>query len=274
MTCARCCCLSAVMQLACASTSSCGLAVAGTHHELVHHRRMSHSQIRLREPIASKRIMLHAARLTFLHRRFAPEWLRLKHLYPDLARRNGSTGGPSPRPTGCGCGSRSTPSVPTSTAWSRTTSTGSCGTIRPTPRASTGWIASCPSGNGSPAWLPPPSVRLKEGKWSAESAAKLSNDEFFEIIGIPEMTTGASEPADPQARRLPPLEARRVRHRRSPPRLDLGRLLEDAVALLGSEEAVREYVEGKKEQATEEPSQDGATDLFGQRLPPKQKRLF
>ena len=31
---------------------------------------------------------------------------------------------------------------------------------------------------------------LKEGKWSAESAAKLSNDEFFEIIGIPAMTTG------------------------------------------------------------------------------------
>jgi hypothetical protein len=30
---------------------------------------------------------------------------------------------------------------------------------------------------------------LKDGKWSAESAAKLSNDEFFEIIGIPEMTS-------------------------------------------------------------------------------------
>ena len=31
---------------------------------------------------------------------------------------------------------------------------------------------------------------LKEGKWSAESAGKLSNDEFFAIIGIPEMTAG------------------------------------------------------------------------------------
>ena len=30
---------------------------------------------------------------------------------------------------------------------------------------------------------------LKEGKWSAESAATLSNDEFFEIIGIPELTS-------------------------------------------------------------------------------------
>ena len=66
---------------------------------------------------------------------------------------------------------------------------------------------------------------LKEGKWSAESAAKLSNDEFFEIIGIPEMTSRRREPADPQARRLPRLEARRVRPGRSPPRLDLGRLL-------------------------------------------------
>src|SRR5262249_12098177 len=31
---------------------------------------------------------------------------------------------------------------------------------------------------------------LKEGKWSAESVAKLTNDQFFEIMGIPEMTSG------------------------------------------------------------------------------------
>jgi hypothetical protein len=29
---------------------------------------------------------------------------------------------------------------------------------------------------------------LKEGKWSAESAGSLSNDEFFEILRIPELT--------------------------------------------------------------------------------------
>ena len=30
---------------------------------------------------------------------------------------------------------------------------------------------------------------LKDGKWSAESAANLSNDEFFDILGIPELTS-------------------------------------------------------------------------------------
>ena len=29
---------------------------------------------------------------------------------------------------------------------------------------------------------------LKEGKWSAETAASLSNDEFFDLLGIPELT--------------------------------------------------------------------------------------
>src|SRR5262249_53497797 len=32
-------------------------------------------------------VFLNAARVSFVHRRFAPEWLRLKHLYPDLARK-------------------------------------------------------------------------------------------------------------------------------------------------------------------------------------------
>ena len=73
---------------------------------------------------------------------------------------------------------------------------------------------------------------LKEGRWSAESAATLSNDEFFEILGIPELTNprrpsqGPARSADPQARRLPRLEARELPPGRPPPRLDLGRLLE------------------------------------------------
>ena len=29
---------------------------------------------------------------------------------------------------------------------------------------------------------------LKEGKWLAETAASLSNDEFFDLLGIPELT--------------------------------------------------------------------------------------
>ena len=49
---------------------------------------------------------------------------------------------------------------------------------------------------------------------------------------------------------------------------------EDAVALLGSEQAVQDYIEGKTEQPKEEATEDGAKDLFGEPLPPKQKRLF
>ena len=36
---------------------------------------------------------------------------------------------------------------------------------------------------------------LKDGKWSAESAASLSNDEFFDILGIPELTSAAAAKA-------------------------------------------------------------------------------
>ena len=74
---------------------------------------------------------------------------------------------------------------------------------------------------------------VKEGKWSAETAAKLSNDEFFDILGIPELTNaeaaqtkGLPGPLIAQAGWLPRLEARELPERRSPPRLDLGRLLE------------------------------------------------
>ena len=48
----------------------------------------------------------------------------------------------------------------------------------------------------------------------------------------------------------------------------------DAVALLGSEDAVREYVEGKHEQPPEQHEEDAPNDLFGEPLPPKQRRLF
>src|SRR5262249_22611437 len=37
---------------------------------------------------AFHRLAVACARLTFLHRWFAPEWPRLKHLYPDLAKKD------------------------------------------------------------------------------------------------------------------------------------------------------------------------------------------
>ena len=74
---------------------------------------------------------------------------------------------------------------------------------------------------------------LKEGKWSAETAASLSNDEFFDLLGIPELTN--AQAAHAKGLPGPLIEKRDGCHvwkpenfpeRRSPPRLDLGRLLE------------------------------------------------
>src|SRR5439155_10170157 len=114
---------------------------------------------------------------------------------------------------------------------------------------------------------------LKDGKWSAESVAKLSNDEFFALLGIPEMTTGP----DPLIRK------REGCHRWKPEEFGPDDLRhgwtwdhcwQDAVALLGSEDAVREYVEGKREQTEKEPKPDREVDLYGQPLLAKRGRMF
>jgi hypothetical protein len=112
---------------------------------------------------------------------------------------------------------------------------------------------------------------LKEGKWSAESAATLTNDEFFEIIGIPEMTTGPE----------PLIRKRDGCHHWKPE--EFGKddprygwtwehCWQDAVALLGSEEAVRKYIQGdskSKDDGGDEPTaeQTDPKDLFGNRIP-------
>lgn len=117
---------------------------------------------------------------------------------------------------------------------------------------------------------------LKDGKWSADSAANLSNDEFFEIIGIPEMTAGPD----------PLIKKRDGCHRWKPeefgkddPRYGWtwDHCWQDAVALLGSEEDVRKYIQGDEKLASEDsPEQNGARDQFGNPMPTvhKQKRMF
>jgi hypothetical protein len=109
---------------------------------------------------------------------------------------------------------------------------------------------------------------LKQDKWSAESAATLNNDEFFEIIGIPEMTTGTE----------PLIRKRDGCHCWNPE--EFGKddprhgwtwqhCLQDAVALLGSDETVREYVEGEQEVANEVDEEE----VFQLRSdPPKRKK--
>ena len=107
---------------------------------------------------------------------------------------------------------------------------------------------------------------LKDGKWSAESAANLTNDEFFDILGIPELTSANAA----KAKGLPgPLILKRDgchvwKPENFPP--DDPRhgwtwddCWNDAVALLGSEEAVEKYL---AEKPVEQPdaSADGEDD--------------
>jgi hypothetical protein len=218
-------------------------------------------------------LAVSVARLTFIQRRFAPEWLRLKHLYPQLVQKEWKhwwaiTEADRLRlrieidalcadlygldPDDFDWIVRDDPSDPK----------GFYRVDRKLPfrERLTGLAAAAFRG-------------LKASKWSAESAATLTNDEFFKIIGIPEMTTGPE----------PLIRKRDGCHRWKPE--DFGKddprhgwtwdhCWQDAVALLGSEEAVRVYVEGKQEQADKPPQDDGPKDLFGQAMPPKQRRLF
>jgi hypothetical protein len=215
---------------------------------------------------AEKRFVLLAARLTFLHRRFAPEWLRLKHLYPDLAAKQWKHW------------------------WAATEADrlrlrveieALCADLYGLDPDDFDWIVrddpTDPKGfyrvdrnlpfRGRLTGLAAAAFRaLKDGKWSAESAAKLSNDEFFAILGIPEMTTGP----DPLIRK------RDGCHRWQPEEFgpDDPRhgwtwddCWKDAVAVLSSEDAVREYIEGDQHQPPEEPAKEGPTDLFGNSIP-------
>ncbi len=108
---------------------------------------------------------------------------------------------------------------------------------------------------------------LKEGKWSAETAAELSNDEFFEILGIPELTN--AEAAKAKGLSGPLILKRKGCHSWHPenfPEDDPRHgwtwddCRKDAIALLGSEEAVEEYIakatgDGSEGEEDEEPFQ-------------------
>ncbi len=112
---------------------------------------------------------------------------------------------------------------------------------------------------------------MKECKWSAESAASLSNDDFFDLLGIPELTNFQAA----HAKGLPgPLIAKRdgchVWRPENFPDDDhrhgwtWGDCWNDAVVLLGSDEAVRRYIEVEYKEAGKGASTtDGPRDLFG-----------
>jgi hypothetical protein len=200
----------------------------------------------------AERLVLHTARLTLLHRRFAPEWLQLKQLYPELADREWKH-------------------------WWAVTETDRlrlrveidalCADLYGLDPDDFDWIVrddpTDPKGfyrvdrqlpfRERLTGLAAAAFRaLKDGRWSAESAASLSNDEFLDILGIPELT-------DPQAAHalgLPgPLIVKRDGcHAWRPESFPLDDLRfgwtwndcwNDAVALFGSEEAVKDYLNQK-----------------------------
>jgi hypothetical protein len=222
-------------------------------------------------------LIIAAARLTFLHRRFAPEWLRLKTLYPELAKQE----------------------------WKKWWAVTEADRLRLRVEIDAlaadlygltpddfDWIVRDDPTDPKGFWRVDKNLpyaerltglaarafrTLKEGKWSAESAAHLSNDEFFEILGIPELTS----PAAAKAKGLPePLILKRQGcHSWHPERFGpddprhgwtWADCWKDAVALLGSEEAVKEYVEGKRETAKKGQGAAG----FELKAPPQERRLF
>jgi hypothetical protein len=194
-----------------------------------------------REKSIHTRLVQNSARLSFLHRCFAPEWLRLKHLYPELAKKGWKH-------------------------WWAVTEADRlrlrveidalCADLYGLDLDDFDWIVRDDPTDPKGFWrvdkhlpyrerltgLAAAAFRaLKEGKWSAKSAAKQTNDQFFEIIGVPEMMTGP----DPLIRK------RDGCHRWKPE--EFGKddprhgwtwehCWQDAVAVLGSEDALRKFV--------------------------------
>jgi len=212
-----------------------------------------------------------AARLTFLHRRFAPEWLVLKRLYPQLCAKEWKHWWAVTEADRL----RLRVEIdalcadlyglePDDFDW----------IVRDDPKDPKGFYRvdrQLPFRERLTGLAATAFRALKECKWSAESAAKLSNDEFFEIIGIPELTTGPE----------PLIKKRDGCHLWEPEKFakddprygwTWDHCWQDAVALLGSEDAVRRYVEGKQEEIAKPQEEVGPKDLYGNPLPTKTKQ--
>lgn len=222
------------------------------------------------------RLVHNSTCLTLLHRHFAPEWMKLKELYPELADREWKHWWAVTEADRLrlrveidALSADLYGLEPDDFDW----------IVRDDPKDPKGFYRvdrQLPFRERLTGLAAAAFRALKDGKWSADSAANLSNDEFFEIVGIPEMTTGPD----------PLIKKREGCHRWKPeefgkddPRYGWtwDHCWQDAVALLGSEEAVRRYVEQMEEKPTEKEAPtnyDGRTDLFGQPLPPKQGKLF
>ena len=214
-----------------------------------------------------KRLSENAARLTLLHRRFAPSWLALRRAIEDIGETEWKM------------------------LWAVTEAdrlrlavenTAICAEAYGLVPDDLEWIVKDDESDPKGLWRVDKGLpyeerltglsgrafrALKEGKWSAETAADLSNDDFFEILGIPELTN----PVAAKAKGLPgPLILKRDGchswHPENFPENDPRHgwtwddCHKDAIALLGSEEAVEEYIsnatgDGSEGEDDEEPFQ-------------------
>jgi hypothetical protein len=226
-------------------------------------------------------LALQSARLTLIHRRFAPEWLRLRHLHPELSQcqwKHWWTVTEADR-------LRIRLQIESVIAHLYGMSPDDFDLVlRDDPTDPKGfWRVdkNKPKPQRYPSLAAAAFRALKEGKWSAETAADLSNDEFFDILRIPEMTS--AEAAKAKGESGPLILKRDGCHVWKPenfpendPRYGWtwDDCWNDAVAVLGSEEAVRYYIEGKPEKNAKEHT--GSRDLFGDPIieKPKQRKLF
>ena len=226
-------------------------------------------------------LAVYSSRLTFLHRRFAPEWLRLKSLYTDLAGREWKHW------------------------WAVTEADrlrlrveidAMCADLYGLDPDDFDWIVrddpTDPKGfyrvdrhlpfRERLTGLAAAAFRaLKDGRWSAESAAELSNDEFFDLLGIPELTN--AEAAKSKGLPGPLILKRNGCHVWQPenfPKDDPRHgwtwddCWNDAIALLGSREAVEKYIAEEPEAESDaggdankdEPSQSKANKPTDQQM--------
>jgi pentapeptide MXKDX repeat protein len=207
------------------------------------------------------RLVLNAARLTFIHRRFAPEWLYLRARFSPLQEREWKQ-------------------------WWAVTETDRlrlrveidalCADLYGLEPDDFDWIVRDDPSDPKGFWrvdkqlpfeerltgLAARAFRaLKEGKWFAETVGDLSNDAFFDVLGIPELT-------DPNAAKAKGLDGPLILKRAGCHAWHPERFTEtdprhgwtwddcqnDAVALLGSEEKVRRYVAGEANSKKEKKS--------------------
>jgi hypothetical protein len=125
---------------------------------------------------------------------------------------------------------------------------------------------------------------LKEGKWSAETVGQLSNDEFFEMLGIPELTN--AQAAKAKGLSGPLILKREGCHSWHPENFteDDPRhgwtwddCRKDAITLLGSEEALEAYIANAIGGGPQAAAGGGGEERFKLQnapAPSKQKRFF